>query len=96
MPALVLAALTTSLLAPSSLKCTGGSVSTDDLLARARPVLGLAGTEQVGAAAQPGCLAISVRSAGTARLVELVLRGVQVPAESADITVNERPVTLWR
>jgi hypothetical protein len=94
MPALVLAALAGSLLAPGSVKCTGSSMSTDELLTRARPALALAGTEQVTAGTQPGCITIAVRSAGTARLVELVLRGVKVPAESVDFRVNERPVSL--
>lgn len=94
MSALVLAALTGSLLAPASTKCTGSSMSTDDLLSRARPALGLAGTERVSAGTQPGCITVAVRSAGTARLVALVLRGVQVPPESVDYRVNERPVPL--
>lgn len=94
MPALVLAALTGSLLAPTSMKCSGGSISTDELLSRARPALELAGTEQVSAGTQPGCITIAVRSAGTARLVELVLRGMKVPPQTVDFRVNERPVPL--
>jgi len=93
-PALVLVALAGSLLAPASMKCTGGSMSTDELLSRARPALALAGTEQVSAGTLPGCITVAVRSAGTARLVQLVLRGVQVPPESVDYRVNEPPVPL--
>ena len=94
MPALVLAVLTGSLLAPAPMKCRGGAMSTDELLSRARPALAVAGTEQVSAGTQPGCITIAVRSSGTARLVELLLRGVKVPAESVDFRVNERPVSL--
>jgi hypothetical protein len=71
-------------------------MSTDELLSRARPALELAGTEQVSAGTQPGCITIAVRSAGTARLVELVLRGVKVPAEAVDFRVNEPSVSLQR
>jgi hypothetical protein len=69
-------------------------MSTDELLSRARPALAVAGTEEVSAGTQPGCITIAVHSRGTARLVGLVLRGVKVPAESVDFRVNERPVSL--
>ena len=49
--------------------------------------LDLAGTEQVGPGSAPGCVAITVRSFGTARLVWLVLRGVNVPEEATEIVV---------
>lgn len=95
MPALALATLAV-LFAPSTFKCTGTAGSPDELLSRARVALGLAGTERVGTGSRPGCVAIEVRTAGTARLVELVLRGVQVPADAVEIQVNERPVAVGR
>jgi len=68
-------------------KCNGSGLSTDELLPRARVALDLAGTEEVGPGSAPGCVAITVKSFGTARLVWLVLRGVDVPAEAAEIVV---------
>jgi hypothetical protein len=72
-------------------KCHGGGLSTDELLPRARVALDLAGTEQVGPGSAPGCVAITVKSFGTARLVWLVLRGVDVPPETAEIVVIKEP-----
>ena len=72
-------------------KCNGSGLSTDELLPRARVALDLAGTEQVGPGSAPGCVAITVKSFGTARLVWLVLRGVDVPPEAAEIVVIKEP-----
>ena len=74
-------------LGSGDLECHGNGLSTEELLPRARVALDLAGTEQVGAGSAPGCVAITVRSFGTARLVWLVLRGVNVPEEAAEIVV---------
>jgi hypothetical protein len=87
----ILAALATTALGNGDLKCNGSGLSTDELLPRARVALDLAGTEQVGPGSAPGCVAITVRSFGTARLVWLVLRGVDVPAEAAEIVVIKQP-----
>ena len=72
-------------------KCNGSGLSTDELLPRARVALDLAGTEQVGPGSAPGCVAITVKSFGTARLVWLVLRGVDVPPQAAEIVVVKEP-----
>jgi hypothetical protein len=87
----VLAALATTSFSSSDFKCNGSGLSTDELLPRARVALDLAGTDQVGPGSAPGCVAITVQSLGTARLVWLVLRGVQVPAEAAEIVVIKQP-----
>jgi hypothetical protein len=83
----LLAALRAATLGGGDHKCNGSGLSTDELLPRARVALDLAGTEQVGPGSAPGCVAITVRSFGTARLVWLVLRGVNVPEEAAEILV---------
>ena len=72
-------------------KCNGNGLSTEELLPRARVALDLAGTEQVGPGSAPGCVAITVKSFGTARLVWLVLRGVDVPPQAAEIVVVKEP-----
>ena len=72
-------------------KCNGSGLSTDELLPRARVALELAGTQQVGPGSAPGCVAITVKSFGTARLVWLVLRGVDVPPDAAEIVVIKEP-----
>lgn len=72
-------------------KCNGSGLSTDELLPRARVALDIAGTEQVGPGSAPGCVAITVKSFGTARLVWLVLRGVDVPPQAAEIVVIKEP-----
>jgi hypothetical protein len=83
----LLAALGSAALGSGDFKCNGSGLSTDELLPRARVALDLAGTEQVGPGSAPGCVAITVRSFGTARLVWLVLRGVNVPEEATEIVV---------
>jgi hypothetical protein len=83
----LLTALGSAALGSSDFKCNGSGLSTDELLPRARVALDLAGTQQVGAGSAPGCVAITVRSFGTARLVWLVLRGVNVPEDATEILV---------
>jgi hypothetical protein len=90
----LLAALGTAALGAGELKCVGTGLSGEELLPRARVALDLAGTDRVGPGAAPGCVAITVRSTGTARLVKLILRGMRVPEEAAEIRVSERPVSL--
>lgn len=94
MSLILLAALATTALGAGEFKCHGSGLSGEELLPRARVALDLAGTEQVGPGVAPGCVAIKVRSPGTARLVGLILRGVHVPEEAAEIQVSERPVSL--
>jgi hypothetical protein len=90
----LLAALGTTALGAGDFKCAGSGLSDQELLPRARVALDLAGTEQVGAGSRPGCVAVTVRSTGTARLVELILRGMRVPEEAAEIRVTERPLSV--
>ena len=87
----LLAALGAATLGGGEHKCNGSGLSTDELLPRARVALDLAGTEQVGPGSAPGCVAITVKSFGTARLVWLVLRGVDVPPQAAEIVVIKEP-----
>ena len=94
MSLLLLAALGTTTLGAGELKCRGSGLSGEELLPRARVALDLAGTEQVGPGVAPGCVAIKVRGMGTARLVGLILRGMRVPEEAAEIEVSERPASL--
>jgi hypothetical protein len=61
----------------------------EEMLPRARTALDLPGTDQVEIDAARRCIGIQVRSRGTARLVKLVLRGVNVPYGAASITVLE-------
>jgi hypothetical protein len=91
---ILLAALGPTALGAGELKCVGGGLSGEELLPRARVALDLAGTEQVSPGAAPGCVTIKVRTSGTARLVGLILRGMRVPEEAAEIQVSERPVSL--
>ena len=88
----LLAALGPAALGAGELKCVGTGLSAEELLPRARVALDLAGTDRVGPAAAAGCVAITVRSSGTARLVSLILRGMHVPEGAAEIQVSQRPV----
>jgi hypothetical protein len=91
-PLVLIAALGAAALGTGELKCVGSGLSREELLPRVRAVLDLAGTDQVGPGSAPGCVAIRVRTPGTARLVTLILRAVHVPQEAAEIQVSERPV----
>jgi hypothetical protein len=66
----------------------------EEMLPRARAALDLPGTDQVEVDAASRCIGIQVRSKGTARLVKLVLRGVNVPYGAASITVVEPPTPV--
>lgn len=59
----------------------------EELLPRARIALDLPGTEQVALDPTGRCIGIQVRTHGTARLVKLLLRGVEVPREVVDLRV---------
>lgn len=62
-------------------------VSAETLLDRAQIARRVAGTESVSLDAGR-CITIAVRTPGTARLVELLLRGVEVPAEAVRFQVD--------
>jgi hypothetical protein len=59
----------------------------EEMLPRARVALDLPGTEQVALDPTRRCIGIQVRTQGTARLVKLLLRGVEIPREAVDLMV---------
>lgn len=67
-------------------------VSAEDLLARAAIARKLAGTESVALDASRSCIDIAVRTTGTARLLELVLRGMAVPTEAVRFQLDSSAV----
>ncbi len=75
-----------------SFKPCGGSTvvaGLEGMLPLARIALGIPGTDQVEVDPTGRCIGIQVRTAGTARLVKLLLRGVNVPREAVDLRVVE-------
>lgn len=86
--AVLAAVLTTD--AHALAKPCGSPVASPDLeemLVRAHVALDLAGTDRVALDPTRRCIGIQVRTRGTARLVKLLLRGVEVPGEAVDIQV---------
>jgi hypothetical protein len=71
--------------------CFGGTAAPvlEEMLSRARAALDIAGTEQVALDPTGRCIGIQVRTPGTARLVQLLLRGVEIPREAVDLRVVE-------
>jgi hypothetical protein len=67
-------------------------VSAETLLVRAAVARRVAGTESVTLDAGRSCIDIAVRTPGTARLVELLLRGVKVPPEAVRFRVDSSAV----
>ncbi len=61
----------------------------EEMLPRARVALDIPGTEQVALDPAGRCIGIQVRTQGTARLVKLLLRGVEIPREAVDLRVVE-------
>jgi hypothetical protein len=61
----------------------------EELLPRVRTALGIAGTDQVALDPAAGCIGVQVRTRGTARLVKLLLRGLDVPVQAVDLRVVE-------
>jgi hypothetical protein len=81
-------ALTT---AASAKPCTGaaGAPALEEMLPRVRVALALPGTDQVALDPTRGCIGVQVRTHGTARLVKLLLRGLEVPREVVELRVVE-------
>ncbi|MBA3258745.1 MAG: hypothetical protein H0T68_04680 [Gemmatimonadales bacterium] len=75
------ALLTAALLLPSTAKpCAPSSGSLSDTVrAKANVALGIAGTRRVAVDPSGSCLQIEVSTRGTARLVALLLRSLDVP-----------------
>ncbi len=61
----------------------------EGMLPLARVALRIPGTDQVAVDATGRCIGIQVRTQGTARLVKLLLRGVNIPREAVDLRVVE-------
>jgi len=59
------------------------------LLPRASVALDLAGTDRVAIDSSGHCIGVQVRTSGTARLVKLILRGVEVPRQAVELRVAE-------
>ena len=89
--ALLVLTMTTSAVAKP---CSGtASVQLEELMPRASVALDLAGTDQVANDSTGHCIGVQVRSYGTARLVKLILRGVEVPRQAVELRVAEvKPV----
>jgi hypothetical protein len=85
--------LIAGLQAPAAKPCDGltAVAALEEMLPRARTALGIAGTDQVTLDAAHRCIGIQVRSRGTARLVKLLLRGVEVPRGAVDLQVVAPP-----
>jgi hypothetical protein len=81
-----------ALTTPAYAKPCSGAASVqqlEDLLPRASLALALAGTDQVAIDPTRHCIGVQVRTYGTARLVKLILRGVEVPREAVELRVVE-------
>ena len=86
------AALALTVTAPSDTKpCSGqtGMPALEDMLPRVSAALDLPGTDQVGIDPSSRCIAVQVRTSGTARLVKLLLRGLDVPRDAVELRVVE-------
>jgi hypothetical protein len=78
---------------PAAKPCAPASgVSAETLLAQAQIARRIAGTETVELDASRACINIGVRTPGTARLVELLLRGVKVPPEAVRFQIDSSAV----
>ena len=86
------AAIALALTAPAFAKpCSGeaGGPALEELLPRVRTALDLPGTDQVAMDPTRRCIGVQVRTHGTARLVKLLLRGLEVPREAVELRVVE-------
>lgn len=79
-------ALTTAAVAKP---CSGSATvqELEDLLPRASVALALAGTDAVAIDPNGHCIGVQVRTYGTARLVKLILRSMEVPREAVELRV---------
>jgi hypothetical protein len=83
-----------ALLAPVPVKpCESpAGTSAEALLARAQVARRIAGTQSVELDASRSCINVAVRTPGTARLVELLLRGMKVPVEAVRFQVDSSAI----
>jgi hypothetical protein len=87
-----IASLALTLTTPAHAKPCSGAASVQELealLPRASVALALAGTDQVAIDSTRHCIGIQVRTYGTARLVKLILRSMEVPREAVELRVVE-------
>jgi hypothetical protein len=87
--ALLMLVATASATGAAKPRCAGGYTAPEleRMLARAQLAISLPNTESVALEPNDGCIRISVRSAGTGRLVRLILRGVAVPRAAVWVDV---------
>ena len=81
-----------TLTTPAHAKPCSGAASVqelEELLPRASVALGLAGTDEVAIDPNRHCIGVQVRTYGTARLVKLILRSVEVPRSAVELRVVE-------
>jgi hypothetical protein len=71
---------------------TASGVSAEALLAKAEVARRIAGTESVELDASRSCINVAVRSPGTARLVDLLFRGLKVPSEVVRFHVDSSAI----
>jgi hypothetical protein len=84
------AAIALALTVSASAKpCSGraGAPALEELLPRVRTALDLPGTDQVAIDPARRCIGVQVRTQGTARLVKLLLRGLEVPRDLVELRV---------
>ncbi len=87
-----IASLALTLTTPAHAKPCSGAVSVqelEELLPRASVSLGLAGTDEVAIDPNRHCIGVQVRTYGTARLVKLILRSMEVPRSAVELRVVE-------
>ena len=92
LPPLAISAFALMSAADRSVKPCDGRIAApalEEMFPRARTALRLPGTAQVALDPTGRCIGIEVRTRGTARLVKLLLRGVEVPREAVDLRVVE-------
>jgi hypothetical protein len=85
-------ALSLALTTTAAAKPCSGSASVqelEDLLPRASVALALAGTDEVAIDSTRHCIGVQVRTNGTARLVKLILRSMEVPRDAVELRVVE-------
>lgn len=86
------ASLALALTTAAAAKPCSGSASVQELealLPRASVALALAGTDEVAIDSTRHCIGVQVRTHGTARLVKLILRSMEVPRQAVELRVVE-------
>ena len=88
--------LTLTLTTTAHAKPCSGAASVqqlEELLPRASVARARAGTDEVAIDPSRHCIGVQVRTRGTARLVKLILRSMEVPREAVELRVVEvKPV----